>query len=59
LRLTIIGRLLRMQVTLAMRGTSTLTTATRTTTIRPIAIMSVVLEQESEKEHRRTSMFLK
>jgi len=48
LRLTIIGRLLPMLARLVMRGTSTLTTATRTTTISPIAFMCVALEQESE-----------
>ena len=49
MRLTITGRLLPMLTIVAMRGTSISTTATRTTTIRTIAIMFGALEQESEK----------
>ena len=49
MRLAIIGRLLPTRVMMAMRGTSISTTATRTTTISPIALMSVVLEQESKE----------
>ncbi len=47
LRLTVIGRLLPMLARLALRGTSTFTAATRTTTISPVAIMCVALEQDS------------
>lgn len=48
MRLTIIGRLLPMQAIAAMRGASTSAFATRTATIRPIAIMCGALEQDSE-----------
>ncbi len=46
--LTIIGRLLPMRVILAMRGSSTLTTAMTIGTISSIAIMFGALEQESK-----------
>ncbi len=50
--LTITGVLLAVRVILAMRGISTSTMATRTTTISPITIMFGVLGQES-KEYAR------
>ena len=50
MRLTITGRLLPMLTIVTMRGLSTSTTATRTTTIRTITTMFGVLEQESKKD---------
>ncbi len=48
--LTIIGVLLQMRTIQTMRGILTSTMATRTTTIRQITIMFVVLGQESTKK---------
>ena len=47
LRLTVIGRLLPTLAVATMHGMSISTTATSTTTISPIAITFVVLEQDS------------
>jgi hypothetical protein len=52
LPLTITGVLLPMLAILAMRGSSILTMANRTTTIRQIAIMCGALGQES-KNHKK------
>jgi hypothetical protein len=46
-RLAVIGRLLPMLAIASLRGTSTSTTASSTTTIRPLAFTCVALEQDS------------